>query len=164
MADVKPIPEGANTVSTYLIVKDGQQALDFYAKAFGAYGATCLPGPGGQGVLHAEFRIGNSTVMLTEENEQWGMKSAESFGGSPASLHLYVDDVDSAFQTAVDAGCTPVAPVMDMFWGDRYGKVADPFGYQWGIATHVEDVPEEELIQRGQAWLEQMAAGGGGGG
>lgn len=117
-----------------------------------------MPGPGGKGVMHAEVRIGNSTVMLSEENPQWYMKSAETFGGSPASMHIYVDDVDAAFQRALDAGCTQVAPLMDMFWGDRYGKVVDPFGYQWGIATHVENVPEEELKKRAEAWLEQMGS------
>ena len=159
MADVKPIPEGCNSVNVYLIVKDGQAAIDFYTKAFGATGGMCMPGPDGKSIMHAELQIGNSTVMLGEENPQWGTKSAETMGGSPASIHIYLPDVDSAFQQAVDAGCTVVAPLMDMFWGDRYGKVVDPFGYQWGLATHTEDVSEEEMAKRAQEWFASMAQG-----
>ena len=142
MAD--KIPEGFNTVNTYLIVKDAKQALDFYQKALGAEAGVHMPGPGGQGTMHAEMRIGNSTVMLTDENPQWEMKAPETLGGSPTSMHLYVEDADKAFQRAVDAGCTVTAPMMDAFWGDRYGKVMDPYGHQWGFETHVEDVPPED--------------------
>jgi PhnB protein len=152
---VNHIPDGCNSVSVYLIVKDGQAAIDFYGKAFGAKGGMCMPGPDGTGIMHAELQIGNSTVMLTEENLDWGAKSVETMGGSPASLHVYVENVDAAFQTAVDAGCTVVAPLMDTFWGDRYGKLQDPFGFQWGLATHVEDVPEEEMATRAQAFFAQ---------
>ncbi len=159
MAD--KIPEGFNTVSTYLIVKDAKKALDFYQKALGAEAGVHMPGPGGQGTMHAEMRIGNSTVMLTDENPQWEMKAPETLGGSPASLHLYVEDVDKAFKRAVDAGCEVVAPLMDAFWGDRYGKVKDPYGHQWGFATHVEDVPPEEMGKRAEAWFAEMAGGQG---
>ena len=110
--------------------------------------------------MHAEIRVGNSTIMLSDENPQWDMQSPEAFGGSPVSLHLYVDDAHAAFQRAIDAGCTQVSPVMDMFWGDRYGKVADPFGYQWGISTHIEDVSEGELQRRSQEWFQQISSGG----
>ncbi len=156
---VKPIPDGCNSISAYLVVKDAREAMEFYAKAFGGTHAACMTAPDGS-VMHGEVRIGNSTVMLSQENPQWDMKSAEALGGSPASLHLYVDNADAAFQQAIDAGCTEVFPCSDMFWGDRYGKVADPFGFQWGIATHVEDVDEAEMQRRSEAWFAQMAEGG----
>lgn len=157
---VQAVPEGFHSVNIYLIVKDAKEAIDFYQKAFGAEAGVRMPGPGGQGTMHAEIRIGNSTVMLTDENPQWEMKSPATLGGTPAGLHLYVDDVDKSFQRAVDAGCTVMAPLMDAFWGDRYGKVLDPFGHQWGIATHVEDVPEDEMCKRAEAFFSQMGAGG----
>ena len=161
MTSVNPIPAGCNSVNVYLIVKDGQAAIDFYTKAFDATGGMCMPGPDGKGIMHAELQIGNSTIMLSEENPQWGTKSAETMGGSPASLHIYIPDVDKAFQQAIDAGCTVCAPLMDTFWGDRYGKLTDPFGYQWGMATHVEDVPVEDMSQRAQTWFAHAADQGG---
>lgn len=154
---VSAVPAGCNTVNVYLIVKDAAAAIEFYKKAFHGTGGDCMHAPDGS-VIHGEVVIGNSTLMLTQENPEWGMKSAETLGGSPASVHLYVEDCDSVFQNAIDSGCTQVAPVTDMFWGDRYGKVMDPFGFQWGIATHIEDVDEEEMKKRGEAWFAQMAA------
>lgn len=159
MSQVKPIPEGCNTVNAYLIVKDAAQAIDFYTKAFGAEGGACMMGPDGKSIMHAELRIGNSSIMLSEENPEWHMKSAETLGGSPVSLHLYVEDADAMFKRAIEAGCTEIAPMMDAFWGDRYGKLMDPFGLQWGVATHVEDVPPDEMAQRQQKWFAEMAAG-----
>jgi PhnB protein len=156
---VKPIPDGCNSISAYLIVKDGRKAIDFYANAFGGLPSTCMHAPDGS-VMHGEVKIGNSTVMISTENPQWDMKSAETLGGSPVSLHVYVEDVDSAFKKALDAGCTQVSPVMDQFWGDRYGKVMDPFGFQWGLATHKEDLSDEEIDRRGQEWFAQMAQSG----
>ena len=153
---VKAIPDGFNSVSSYLVVKDPKQAIDFYQKAFGAESGVQVKAPGGDAIMHAEIHIGNSTVMLTAENPQWQMKSAETMGGSPASLHLYVDDADKAFQRAIDAGCTVAAPIMDAFWGDRFGKVLDPFGYQWGIATHKEDLNEVEITKRAAEWFASM--------
>ena len=152
------IPEGCNSINVYLVVKDARKAMEFYAKAFGGEAGACMEAPDGS-VVHGEVTIGNSTLMLSQENPQWDMKSPETLGGSPASLHLYVEDCDTLFQQAVDAGCTVVAPVQDQFWGDRYGKVMDPFGFQWGIATHVEDVSQEEMAKRAQEWFAQMAAG-----
>ena len=152
------IPEGFNTVSTYLIVKDAKEAIGFYQKALGAEAGVHMPGPGGQGTMHAELRIGNSTVMLTDENPQWEMKSPSTLGGTPAGLHLYVDDADKAFQRAIDAGCTVKAPLMDAFWGDRFGMVVDPFGHLWGIATHKEDVPEEEMGKRAAEFFANMGS------
>ncbi len=153
---VKPIPDGCNTVSAYLIMSDVQAAIDFYINAFGASGHACLKGPG-DSIMHAEVAIGNSTVMLSQESPQWGTKSAETMGGSPVSLHVYLPDVDTAFQKAVDAGCTVISPVADAFWGDRCGRLSDPFGYQWSMATHVEDVSPEDMEARGKAWLESMS-------
>ena len=116
---VKAIPDGFNSVSAYLVVKDAQKAIDFYQKALGAEAGTVMKTPDGQAILHAEMRIGNSTVMLSQENPQWDMKSAETMGGSPVSLHIYVNDADKLFQRALDAGCEVTAPLMDAFWGDR---------------------------------------------
>ena len=153
---VKPIPDGFNTVSAYLIVKNSVEALEFYQKALGAEAGIRMPTPDGQGTMHAEMRIGNSTVLLTDENPQWEMKSPETLGGSAQSLHIYVDDADKLFNRAVEAGCTVRAPLMDAFWGDRFGKVTDPFGHEWGIATHKEDVPAEEMGKRAAEWFASM--------
>jgi len=155
----KPIPDGFNSVSAYLVVKDARKAIDFYRKALGAEPGTTMKTPDGQAIMHAEIHIGNSTVMLSQENPEWEMKSAETLGGSPVSLHLYVDDADKLFQRALDAGCEVAAPIMDAFWGDRYGKVMDPFGLQWGIATHKEDLSEEEMGKRAAEWFASMAQG-----
>lgn len=153
---VNPIPQDFNSVSVYLVVKDALKTMDFYRKAFGAEGGACLTAPDGS-VMHAEIRIGNSSILLSQENPRWGNNSAEILGGSPASIHLYVENVDEVVQRAMDAGCKELYPVMDAFWGDRYGKLEDPFGYQWGIATHIEDLSEEELQRRGHAWFAQHA-------
>ena len=153
---VSSIPKGCNTVSAYLVLKDVKKALEFYSRAFGSTGETCLEGPDGS-VMHAEMRLGNSTIMLSQENPQWNCISAETMGGSPVSMHVYVDDCDALFKQAIKAGCVEVAPMMDAFWGDRFGKVADPFGYTWGLATHKEDLTPEELRKRGQEWMAQMA-------
>ena len=159
MATAQAIPTGFNTVSSYLIVKDADKAIEFYGKAFGAEPGDIMRMPGSNAVMHAEVRIGNSTVMLTAENLQWEMKSAETLGGSPVSMHVYVTDADKAFKRATDAGCEVVAPLMDAFWGDRYGKVKDPFGIQWGIATHVEDLTPQEMGERAKAFFASMGSG-----
>ena len=153
---VKPIPEGYHTVSAYLIVPNAAEALEFYRNAFGAETIFRMPGPDGKSTMHAEMRIGDSPVMLTEENPQWGTKSPRTLGGSPVSLHLYVKDVDAAFRRATQAGCEVTMELMDAFWGDRYGKVRDPYGHEWGLATHKEDVPPEEMGRRAQEWFTSM--------
>lgn len=153
---VKPIPDRFNTVSAYAIVKDVEQAIAFYQKAFGAEPGSMMKMPGGNAVMHAEMHLGDSTVMLTQENPQWNAKSAETLGGSPVALHLYVDDVDKAFKRATDAGCEVTAPLMDAFWGDRYGKLKDPFGLEWGMATHKEDLDEAEIGKRAAEWFKNM--------
>ncbi len=153
---VKSVPDGYNTVSTYLIVKNAGKALKFYQKAFGAEAGVQMKGPDGESTMHAEMKIGNSMVMLTDENPQWEMKSPETLGGIASSLHLYVDDADKAFSRAIEAGCTVKAPLMDAFWGDRYGKVTDPFGHEWGIATHKEDLSVEEMGKRATEFFSNM--------
>jgi len=153
---VQPVPAGYRTVTAYLTVNDGARALEFYAKAFGARETERMPGPGGK-LIHAEFRIGDSVVMLSDEFP--GMSSCKaptSLGGTTGSLFLYVPDVDAAFKRAVEAGCKVIAPVMDMFWGDRFGKLEDPFGNQWSMATHKEDVSPDEMGRRQQAFMSKM--------
>ena len=147
----KPIPDGFNSVSAYLVVKDARKAIDFYRKALGAEPGTMMKTPDGQAIMHAEMHIGNSTVMLSQENPEWDMKSAETMGGSPVSLHVYVDDADKLFQRAIDAGCEVAAPIMDAFWGDRYGKVTDPYGHEWGFGTHLKDMTPEEMGEASKA-------------
>ena len=156
MSEVTAIPAGCNSINLYLVVPDSAEAVKFYEKAFGATSGSCMKGPDGK-IVHAEIQIGNSTIMLSDEKPEWEMKSAQTLGGSPASIHLYVEDCDAAFDQAVAAGCTTISPVENMFWGDRYGKVADPFGFQWGIATHIEDVSEEEMAKRSEAFFKEMA-------
>ena len=155
---VKPIPDGFNTISAYLVVEDPLKAMEFYQQALGAEKGSVMMTQDGKSVVHAEMRISNSTFMLTAENPQWEAKSAKTLGGSPVSMHIYVDDADKLFQRAVDAGCQVTDPIMDAFWGDRFGKVADPFGIQWGIATHKEDLSEEEMGKRAAEFFASMGA------
>lgn len=160
MSDVKPIPEGFNTVSVYLIVPNSKEALKFYEKAFGCQTVLLLNGPG-DSTMHAEMRIGNSTIMLTDENPEWKQSSPSTLGGTPVGLHIYVEDADSLYEQAVSAGCTPIMPMSDAFWGDRFGKVSDPYGHEWSFATHKEDLSEAEVEERSKAFFEQMAKGEG---
>ena len=147
---VKPVPDGYHTVTPYLIVNDGKAALEFYKKAFGAVELLRMPRPDGR-IGHAEIKIGDSPVMLADEHPEIGVLSPQSVGGSPVSIHLYVADVDAMFKQAVAAGASVVRPVQKQFYGDRTGGVKDPFGYQWYIATHVEDISPEELQRRAAA-------------
>jgi uncharacterized glyoxalase superfamily protein PhnB len=156
----KPVPDCFNTVSAYLIVKNSVEALGFYQKAFGAEPGARMPGPDGKSTMHAEMHIGNSTVMLTDENPQWNLKSPQTLGGSASSMHIYVDDADKYYERAVEAGCEVVAPLMDAFWGDRYGKVRDPFGHEWGVATHKEDLTPEEIGKRAAEFFATMGTEG----
>ncbi len=149
-------PPGYHSVTPYMMVRGGALALDFYAKAFGAEKTMQLDMPDG-GVAHAEMRIGNSIVMLSEENEAWGTKGPLTLGGSPMFLMIYVADVDAAFARAIAAGATEVRPVADQFYGDRSGTLKDPFGHQWTLATHIEDVSAEEGQRRMEA---EFAKGG----
>ena len=144
---VKPVPDGYHTVTPHLIVNDGAAALEFYKKAFGAVELFRMTRPDGR-IGHAEIKIGDSPVMLADEHPEMGALSPQSVGGSPVSIYLYVADVDAIFNQAVAAGASVVRPLQNQFYGDRTGGVKDPFGYQWYIATHVEDVSPEELQRR----------------
>ena len=143
-------PQGYHTLTPYMTVRNARAALDFYARAFGAEKVLLLDMPDGS-VAHAEIRIGDSVVMLSEENESWGTRSPLSLGGSPMFLMAYVDDVDAAFRRAIEAGATEVRPVADQFYGDRSGTLKDPYGHQWTLATHIEDVSEAEAQRRMEA-------------
>lgn len=147
VSGVEPIPKGFHTITTCLMVRGADRAIEFYKKAFGAEELFRMPGPDGK-VMHAEIRIGNSPVMIAEEMPEYGSKSPQALGGSPVNIFLYVEDADKAFNQAVSAGATVTMPLADQFWGDRYGKLADPFGHQWSVATHVEDVAPEEMQKR----------------
>lgn len=152
MADkVKPIPTDARSVTPHLVVSDGAAAIDFYKRAFGAEEMFRMPAPDGRRLLHAEIRIGDSPVMLAEEFPEFGSRGPAALGGTPVTLHLYVEDVDAAYDRAVEAGAEASMPPADMFWGDRYGKVTDPFGHSWSLATHVRDVTPEEMAEGAKA-------------
>ena len=144
---VKPVPDGYHTLTPYLIVKGGAEALEFYARAFGAVEHERIQQADGK-VGHAEITIGNSRLMLADEHPEIGALSPKTVGGTPVSLHLYVEDVDAMVDRAVAAGATVIRPVADQFYGDRIGGVKDPFGHKWILATHVEDVPAEEISRR----------------
>jgi len=144
---VKPIPEGYHSVTPYLILHDATAALEFYKKALGAVELMRFPAPGGK-IGHAEIRIGDSPVMLADESPEMNALSARTIGGSPVSLMVYVEDVDALVARAVAAGAKLVRPVANQFYGDRTGGIDDPFGFHWYIATHIEDVPPDELEKR----------------
>jgi PhnB protein len=145
---VNPIPQGYHTVTPSLMVRGAEKALDFYRKAFNAEETLRMPGPDGK-IIHAEFRIGNSVMMLGEEMPEMGGKSPQSLGGSPVSFFIYLENVDEAWQRAINAGAKQVMPLADMFWGDRAGCVDDPFGHHWWLAQHIADLTPDE-IKKGQ--------------
>ena len=155
-ANVKAIPEGFRTVTAHMTLNDAAAAIEFYKKAFGAEEIMRMPGPGGKGVMHAEIKIGDSIIMLNDEFPDHGPKAPTSLNGTSFVVHLYVNDVDAAFDKAVAAGAKPSMPVTDMFWGDRYGSVTDPFGHQWSVATHKEDLTPEQCGQRAQEFFAKM--------
>jgi uncharacterized glyoxalase superfamily protein PhnB len=152
---VQPIPKGYHTLTPYLTVRDAIRAIQFYKDAFGAEEIGVMKGPDGK-VMHAEIRIGDSLVMLGDESPQFGALSPLSIGGSGMGLHVYVEDVDSAFDRAIRAGGTVEMPVTDMFWGDRYGKLTDPFGHKWSIATRKRNMTSEEIEQGQKEFMKQM--------
>ena len=153
-AKVNAIPPGYHTVTPYLVVSDGSGALEYYTKAFDAKEVNRMAGPGGK-IMHAEFKIGDSIIMLAEEVGP--NRSPQSLGGSPVSIFLYVEDVDAVFKKAVDAGAKADMPPQDMFWGDRFGKLTDPYGHLWGLATHIEDVAPQEMDQRAREAMAKMS-------
>ena len=144
---VSAIPEGYYSLTPYLVCKGAAKAIQFYTNAFGAQEVVRMPGPNEQ-IMHAEVKIGNSMLMLSDENKERGSLSPESIGGTAASVMFYTDDVDAVFNRAVSLGATAEMPPADMFWGDRMGNLVDPFGHKWAIATHKEDVSPEEMQKR----------------
>ena len=144
MAKVKPIPDGMHTVTPHLICAGAADAIEFYKKAFGAVEEGRMAGTKGR-LMHAMIRINGSAVMLVDEMPEWGALGPKSLKGSPVTIHLYVEDVDAVVKRAVDAGAKVTMPVADQFWGDRYGKIEDPFGHHWSVATHVRDLSSEEI-------------------
>lgn len=144
MTAVQPIPTGFSAITPHLVCRNAAEAIDFYAKAFGAVELGRLPGPDGR-LAHAMIRIGDAPLMLVDEYPEQGMLSPLSLNGSPVTIHLYVTNVDATVSQAVAAGAQVTMPVTDMFWGDRYGRVADPFGHQWSVATHKQDLTPEQI-------------------
>jgi len=143
---VEAIPKGYHTITPYMTVHDAARAIEFYKQAFGAVERGAMKAPDGK-IVHAELLIGDSIIMLADEFPQFGALSPQSTGGAGMGLHIYLEDVDAAFERAVKAGATVEMPVADMFWGDRYGKLADPFGHKWSIGTHKRDASMEEMEQ-----------------
>ena len=143
---VKPIPDGMPTLTPHIVCANALEAIEFYKRAFGAVEEFRLTTPQGQ-LMHAMLRIGNSPVMMAEEMPEWQSLGPKALKGTPVVLHLYVEDVDAAVARAVDAGAKVTMPVQEMFWGDRYGQLEDPYGHRWSVATHVRDVPPEELAK-----------------
>ncbi len=150
-----PIPEGFHTITPAIVVRGADKAIEFYKKAFGAQELSRMLGPDKK-IAHAELKIGDSIIMLSDEFPGAPCQSPAELGGTTATLHLYVKDVDSAFKQAITAGGKEDMPVQDMFWGDRYGRLRDPFGHTWGILTHKEDLSPQEIEKRGQAAFAQM--------
>ncbi len=145
-ATVQAIPEGMHSVTPHLVCSDAAAAIEFYKKAFGAIETARMPGPNGK-LIHGAVRIGDSTVMLVDEFPDFGSVGPIALKGTPVTLHLYVPDVDASFAKAVDAGATVKMPLADMFWGDRYGQITDPFGHIWSMATHKRDMTPEQMAE-----------------
>jgi uncharacterized glyoxalase superfamily protein PhnB len=141
---MKKIPEGMHSITPHLVCAGAAKALDFYKQAFGATEQGRLPGPDGR-LMHAAMKIGDSTVMLADEMPEWGSLGPKALKGSPVTIHIYVEDVDALVARAVKAGAKVTMPVAEQFWGDRYGKLEDPFGHHWSVATHVRDVTPDEM-------------------
>ncbi|MGH9774965.1 MAG: VOC family protein [Candidatus Acidiferrales bacterium] len=156
-SSVKPIPEGYHSLIPALTCRDAARAIDYYKNALGAVEVMRMPSPDGR-IMHAELRIGDSTLMLGDEYP--GMSVAPTSELPSSSLFVYLEDVDTVFNRAIAAGGTLVMPVQNMFWGDRYGKFKDPFGHHWGLATHVEDVAPEEMGRRSAEWMAKAAKQG----
>jgi PhnB protein len=152
---VKPIPEGYHTLTPFLTVRDAVRAIEFYKEAFGAKERGVMKGPDGK-VMHAELMIGDSIIMLSDEFPEYGALSPQSSGGASMGLHIYLDGVDAAFDRAVKAGAQVEMPVTDQFWGDRYGKLKDPFGHKWSIATHTKDMSSDEMKRSMDEAMSQM--------
>ena len=153
----KPIPEGYRTVTPYLIIKGAAEAIEFYKRAFGATELLRMADPHGR-VGHAEIKIGDSVIMLADEHPAMGYRGPRSLGGSSVGILLYLEDVDAVFERALEAGAKAQRPVANQFYGDRTGTLEDPFGHVWTVATHVEDVPPEEMRRRAEAAMKSSTA------
>lgn len=151
---IQAIPAGMHSLTPHLTCKGAADAIAFYQKAFGAVEVNRMPGPDGK-LIHALLRIGDSPLMLVDEFPQWGGKSPATLGGTPVAIHLYVEDADATFAQALDAGATVRMPLENMFWGDRYGVVIDPFGHQWSIATHVKELTPAQIAEASRAMFSQ---------
>ena len=152
---MKKIPEGMHSITPHLVCAGAAKALEFYQKAFGATEVGRLPGPDGR-LMHAAMKIGDSTVMLADEMPEWGSLGPKALKGSPVTIHIYVEDVDALVARAEKAGAKVTMPVADQFWGDRYGKLEDPFGHHWSVATHVRDVTPDEMPEWGSLGPEAL--------
>ena len=153
----KSIPDGYHSVTPYLIVKGAADAIDFYKRAFGATELMRMPGPDGK-IGHAEIRIGDSAIMLADEHPEMGHRSPQSLGGAGVSLMIYVERVDEVFKRAVASGAKELQPVKDQFYGDRSGTLQDPFGHTWTVATHIEDIPPDEMRRRAEKFMQGATA------
>jgi PhnB protein len=154
---VQPIPDGYNTVSPYLAVDDAERAIEYYKKAFGAEETVRMNAPDGR-IGHAELKIGESHLMLSDPFPESSTKPPTELGGTSVSIFMYVEDIDAVVQKAVDQGATVTMEVEDQFWGDRFGSITDPFGHNWSIATHIEDLTPEEIEERGKAAMAAMTS------
>jgi uncharacterized glyoxalase superfamily protein PhnB len=157
MANTRPIPEGFHTVTPMLVCANAAEAIEFYKKAFGAVEVTRLPGPDGK-IMHAQLRIGDSPIMLTEESPQWKSFGPKALKGTPVTIHLYVHDADATVAQAARAGATVRMPVAEQFWGDRYGLLEDPSGHFWSVATKVHDYTPEQVQQNFRKMVEKSPA------
>jgi PhnB protein len=161
MAQAKPIPDGYHSIQPQLVFQDAAKAIAFYQKAFGAQEVMRMPGPGGK-IMHAELQIGDSKVFLMDAMPGSGVEPPSPERPSPVSVMLYVPDVDSTWKKALAAGAKEtMGGLMDQFWGDRAGMLADPFGYHWFVGTHVKDMSQDEMRRAGEEWMRQMQSGGG---
>ena len=152
---VKSIPDGFHTTTPSLVVDNSKKAIEFYKKAFNAKEIYQMPTPDGK-TMHAMIQIGDSFVMMSDEFPQMGARSPKSVGGTSTTVYLYVDDADKIYNQAIEAGAKPTMPIMDAFWGDRFGSILDPFGHSWGIATHKKDMSPEEMQQAAKEFMSQQ--------
>jgi PhnB protein len=161
MSKVKPIPEGYHSLTPHIVVREAAKAIDFYKRAFGAEEFRRSPGPDGKSIMHAVLKIGDSFLILNDEflDTPCPTRAPQTVGGTATMLHLFVTDVDAVFNRAVADGAKALMPPMDMFWGDRYGQLVDPFGHAWSIATHKEDLTPQEVEQRAAAFFSKMGMG-----
>jgi uncharacterized glyoxalase superfamily protein PhnB len=153
---VAPIPDGFHSITPSIVLDNAKEAIDFYGKAFGAKEIYKFPTPDGK-ILHAMIQIGDSRIMMSDEFPTMGIKSPNAVGGTSVTLHLYVEDADKIFKQAIDSGAIVLMPLMNAFWGDRYGVVLDPYGHQWAIATHKVDMTPEGLKKAGEEYFASLA-------